>query len=243
MYIKKVKKRNGRTKKIYEYLQLVESVRTDNGPRQRLVLNLGNLDLHPSQYSAFSQRVESILTGQINFFDIDNNLEKYAQDAAKKIFKKQAYEISSDDKALFQNIDTNSIEAGNARSIGPEYICHSIWNELNLNEFFSSRRISGDTISLIESLVVGRLIDPASERHTKEWSQKRSAIFELIGDPIKASLSSYYRAGDCLYSLKDELEKYLSSQERDIFSLSEKMFFFDLTNTYFEGDVRKNPKA
>jgi transposase len=243
MYIRKVKKRNGRTKKIYEYLQLVESIRTDNGPRQRLVLNLGNLDLHPSQYSAFAQRVESILTGQINLFEIDKNLEKYAQDTAKKIFKKQAYEISSDDKALFQNIDTNSIDAGDTRCIGPEYICHSIWNELNLYEFFSSRGIPGDTISLIESLVVGRLIEPASERHTKEWSQKRSAIFELTGNPFKKSLSSYYRAGDRLYSQKDELEEHLSSQERDIFSLSEKMFFFDLTNTYFEGDALKNPKA
>lgn len=52
---------------------------------------------------------------------------------------------------------------------------------------------------------MGRLIEPASERHTKEWSQKRSAIFELTGDPLRASLNSYYRAGDSLYSLKDEL--------------------------------------
>ncbi len=50
MFIKKVKKRNGRTRKVYEYLNLVESVRTEKGPRQRLVLNLGNLQLDPSQY-------------------------------------------------------------------------------------------------------------------------------------------------------------------------------------------------
>ena len=54
MFIKKVRKRNGRTRKIYQYLQLVESVRTDKGPRQRLVLNLGNLDLEPAQYPAFA---------------------------------------------------------------------------------------------------------------------------------------------------------------------------------------------
>lgn len=243
MYIKKVKKRNGRTRKIYEYLQLVESIRTNNGPRQRLVLNLGNLDLHASQYSTFARRVESILTGQKNLFEIDKSIEKHAQDAAKKIFKKQAYEISSGTEADFQNIDANSIEVGDTRCIGPEYICHSIWNELNLNEFFISKGVSGDIISLIESLVAGRLIEPASERHTREWSQNRSAIFELTGDPFRACLSSYYRAGDRLYSNKDELEKYLSSHERDIFSLSEKMFFFDLTNTYFEGEALKNPKA
>ncbi|MCK4495575.1 MAG: transposase, partial [Candidatus Aminicenantes bacterium] len=64
MFVKKVRKRNGVTKKYYEYLHLVESVRTERGPRQRLILNLGNLDISPSQYQAFAKRVEDILTGQ-----------------------------------------------------------------------------------------------------------------------------------------------------------------------------------
>ena len=44
MYIKKVRKSNSGSKKVYEYLHLVENLRTENGPRQRLILNLGNLD-------------------------------------------------------------------------------------------------------------------------------------------------------------------------------------------------------
>ena len=69
------------------------------------------------------------------------------------------------------------------------------------------------------------------------------AIYELIGYPLRGSLNSYYRAGDKLYSLKECLEKYLSVSERNLFSLSEKMVFIDLTNTYFEGRSDKNPKA
>jgi len=95
----------------------------------------------------------------------------------------------------------------------------------------------------MEALMVGRLVDPGSERYTKQWVEKRSALFELAGSPLRPSLNSYYRAGDRLYALKDDLEKHLSNVERDLFSLSEKMFFFDLTNSYFEGQGARNPKA
>ena len=88
MFIKKVKKRNGKTQKIYEYLQLVESVRTEKGPRQRLVLNLGNIDIDRSQYKALARRIEDILTGQRSFIELDERVEKYAKDAANTIFKR-----------------------------------------------------------------------------------------------------------------------------------------------------------
>jgi transposase len=46
-----------------------------------------------------------------------------------------------------------------------------------------------------------------------------------------------------LFSYKEEIERQLSRRERDLFSLTERMCFFDLTNTYFEGAVKSNPKA
>jgi transposase len=243
MYIKKVKKRNGKTKKVYEYIHLVENVRTEKGPRQRLILNLGNLDLYPTQYKAFAKRIEDILTGQRSFVDLDVRLEKQAQAAAEKIFRKQAKELGEKIETDYQTVDVNSLATEIHRSIGPEYVCHSVWNELKLNEFFTGQGISKNVIPLMEALVVGRLIEPGSERYTKEWVEKRSALYELTGNPLRPSLNSYYRAGDRLYALKEELEWHLSRVEKDLFSLSEKMFFFDLTNTYFEGAMGMNPKA
>jgi len=207
------------------------------------VLNLGNIDIHPDQYDAFAKRIEDILTGQMSFINLDGNLEKEARIAARKIFKKQAQDLSAQEESDYHSIDVNSLEVEQPRSIGAEYICHSIWKELELNEFLIRHGISDNVIPLIEAVVVGRLVEPSSERHTKQWAEKRSGIYELVGDPLRTSLSSYYRAGDRLYSLKDPLERYLASRERDLFSLSEKMFFFDLTNTYFEGEALQNPKA
>lgn len=243
MYVRRVRKRNGKTKKVYEYIHLVENVRTEKGPRQRLILNLGTIDIYPTQYKAFAKRVKDILTGQRSFIDLDARLEKQAQVAAEKIFRKQAQEIAEKAETDYQTVDVNSLETEKHRSIGPEYVCHSVWHELKINEFFTRQGISRNVLPLMEALVIGRLIDPGSERYTKEWVEKRSSLFELTGSPLRSSLNSYYRAGDRLYSLKDELEQYLSRVEKDLFSLSEKMFFFDLTNTYFEGEGLRNPKA
>lgn len=243
MFIKKVKKKNGRTNKIYEYLHLVESIRTENGPRQRLILNLGNIDLDESQNPLLAKRIEDILTGQGTFEKIDSKLEKQARIAANKIFKKQAKEINSDREENFQEVDVNSLEVEAPRSLGAEYICHSVWNELGMNDFFREHGVSDHVIPLLEALVVGRLVEPASERHTKTWVEERSALYELSRKPLRNSLNSYYRGCDTIYSLMDELEKHLLHKERDLFSLSETMFFFDLTNTYFEGKALSNPKA
>jgi len=243
VFVKKVRKQNGVTKKYYEYLHLVESVRTEKGPRQRLILNLGKLDILPSQYQAFAKRVEDILTGQRSILGLDQSLEKSAREVARKIFKKQSEELSETTECDFQSVDVNSFEIESPRSLGAEYMCHSVWKDLRMDEFFLKQGVSDNVLPVLEALIVGRLIDPGSERYTKEWAEKRSALFELTGFPLRSSLNSYYRAGDTLFSLKKALEEHLCMREKDIFSLSEKLFFLDLTNSYFEGQADGNPKA
>ncbi len=75
MFIKKVKIRNGRTSRVYEYLPRAESVRTEKDPRQRLVPNLDNLKLDPSEDHLFARRIDEILTGQMSLVELDGTLE------------------------------------------------------------------------------------------------------------------------------------------------------------------------
>ena len=247
MYIKKVKKRNGRTKQIYEYLHLVESIRTDKGPRQKLILNLGPLDIAPEDYEILAKRIEEILSGQSSLqrFEntVDEKIEKYAQNTAHAIVKKQEKEVDEEKSRDFQMVDINSIDVEQPRSLGAEYIAHSIWQELRLDSFFEGRGISREVIPIIEAVIIGRLIEPASELHTRDWVENRSALFEIINKPHRYSHNSYYRAGDRLFQLKDPLERHLTNKEKNLFSLSEHIFLMDLTNTYFEGAALSNPKA
>ena len=243
MFIKKIKKQNGKSSKYYEYLHLVESVRTEHGPRQKLILNLGAIDIDPSQYKSLAKRIEDILTGQQSFFEIDKNIEKIASSAAKKVFTKQAEDNKDTQQSNFQNIDINSITPENSRTIGPEYVCNSIWNELRLDEFFLKNGIKYESLKIIKTVIFARLIEPASELHTYNWANNRSAIFELTGKPLQAGLTSFYMAADKIFRMKDKLETHLSSTAINLFSLEEKYCFIDLTNSYFEGKCNANSKA
>lgn len=248
MYIKKVKKQNAPGKKTYEYLHLVENVRTEKGPRQRLILNLGTLDIAPDKYKELANAIEGALSGQQSLFSPDPQIASHAQQAVRSILEKRSKEASllgmgrspMDD---YQHVDVASIEASEARTVGPEYVCHSIWKELGLNQLLLTEGVSAQDLMIIETLVLGRMIFPASERQTWQWALQRSAVYELVGRPVKKSLNSFYRATDILFDHKDLIETHLSKTEKEIFSLPETLCLFDLTNTHFEGQVLGNPKA
>jgi transposase len=246
MYIRKVKKRNKGSDKVYEYLHLVEGVRTVRGSRQRLILNLGKLDIGPDDYKALANSIENRLTGQSDFFKEDPKIGELAGQAAKRIRKKREQHIGGEaerSEADVRHVNINSIAASEARSVGGEYVCHRFWEQLGFPEILSEMGIGRDMQKVMEASVVGRLVDPGSELHTYTWAEKRSALYELIGAPERYTLQSFYRAGDLFLKHKDHLEKQLSHQEKDLFSLSEKICLFDLTNTYFEGQADSNAKA
>ena len=103
----------------------------------------------------------------------------------------------------YRHVDIASIEASESRSLGPEYVRHSIWKELGLNQLLRSEGVTPQNRMIIETLVPGRLTFPAGERQTRQRAEHRSAVYELIGRPMKRSLNSFYRATDVLFEHKD----------------------------------------
>lgn len=126
---------------------------------------------------------------------------------------------------------------------GLKYVCHSMWGELGFDRTLAGEGVSEHVLPLLEALVVGRLIEPASERRTKRWVEEHSALYETAGTPLRHSLQSSYRGTDLLYTCKPALERNLAEREGDLFSLDESIVLYDLTNTYFEGRCAGNPKA
>lgn len=64
MFIRQYKIKNKKTGKIYIKNQLVQSYRTESGPRQRVVMNLGKLDLDKSERRRLAFALEERLFGQ-----------------------------------------------------------------------------------------------------------------------------------------------------------------------------------
>ncbi|MBF0543017.1 MAG: IS1634 family transposase [Candidatus Riflebacteria bacterium] len=249
MYIRKVRKTNRDSGLSYQYCHLVENVRTTKGPRQRLILNLGDLDLPEDRFKELANLIESLLIGQKSLFPADPKIEKIAKAAVKKIFEKRATEETFDNTSpeqvvpAFSMVDTTSIESKDVRSFGPEIVCHEMWKTLDMDKILLESGVPEYSLPIIETLIAGRLIEPGSERHTFKWAEERSSIYELVGKPEKLSLSSFYRAGDILFKHKEKIESKLSLKEKSLFGLEEKLLLFDLTNTYFEGEAEGNSKA
>ena len=67
MFIKEIKKKNKGYEKVFTSHRLMESYRTEKGPRQRTVLNLGRLEIPDEQFKLLADRIETILNGQSSF--------------------------------------------------------------------------------------------------------------------------------------------------------------------------------
>ena len=93
MFIGQLKvSRNGRS---YTYHRLLESVRTAKGPRQRLVLSLGTLDLPKSEWPRLAERIEDLLNHQERGPFGTSDLDQLAAPFAERIRSKQQRQASS----------------------------------------------------------------------------------------------------------------------------------------------------
>jgi hypothetical protein len=85
---------------------------------------------------------------------------------------------------------------------------------------------------------------PGSELATWNWLVRQSALGELIDvDFATMSHMSLYRASDVLMKHREVIETRLFSSVQTLFDLAETVTLYDLTNTYFEGEVSGNRKA
>ncbi len=71
MFIRETKKSYKGYKKQFVYHILVESYRTDNGPRQRVLLDLGKLTIPKEQWKLPANRIEELVIGQNSFLDLE----------------------------------------------------------------------------------------------------------------------------------------------------------------------------
>jgi len=82
MFIRRVSHKNRKNRKEYCTYKLVESIRTERGPRQRDVLNLGvNFDLSKEQWKDLANCIEEIITGQLPLIDYSKVIRTLARRA------------------------------------------------------------------------------------------------------------------------------------------------------------------
>jgi hypothetical protein len=248
MFIKEIKKRNKGYEKEFISHRLMESYRTQRGPRQRTVLNLGILDLSKEQWKSLADRIEAKVLGQGSLFAVDDHIEGLATHYAELIIQRDLV-ISPDvekDKGEpdYETIDIRSVSSSRSRTIGAEYVGISMFKKLGLDSLFKKLGFTKTQIDYAVLSIVGRLVYPASERRMRVWATHLTGMDELLrADFSHISNNALYRILDMQLSHKDTIEEHLRRKEQYLFSLKENIILYDLTNTYFEGSARGNKKA
>ncbi len=250
MYIKEITTRNNKTKKEYIKHALVESIRTEDGPRQRTVMQLGVLQLKRELWPLLIAELEKRISGQLEFKFSQVSIPAEVVKSANRVMKNFSIRNSRkiENKPLnskqYVTVDLSEAATSTNRSFGAEFVAHSTWNELKLPEKLKKLDFSPREASIAEAIVAGRLIEPGSELAAFEWINNYSSIGELTETELNnVSLSSLYRVGDKLLENKDELEKHLFDIEAKLHPGREMLYLFDLTNFYFEGQCLGNSIA
>jgi transposase len=246
MFIRKVTQKTRKRKKYYTY-KLVESIRTERGPRQRDILNLGvDFNLPRGQWKDLANCTEEIITGQKPLIDYPQAIRTLARRYAKKIIRAQASVVAEEEDIPpdYATIDVNSVENEEARTVGAEYVVYEAIKKLEIDRKLRVLGLNRHQLAAALGVIAGRLIVPGSERSTHYWLQNVSALDELMGvDFSNLSLDRVYKVSDRLLKHKDALEGHLRWTEGQLFALEEKIILYDLTNTFLEGSGKYNRKA
>jgi transposase len=208
------------------YWALVESYRTERGPRQRTVAWLGRLkeSERAGVKRAAQGRKESPYT-QLQLFDDEDKPEPE-----------------------WVEVDAAKVRVENPLEFGGVWLALELIRRLQLDELFENvlprgkEEIAWAKIAAI--LVICRLCRPSSELHIAEHYYRSTALPDLLGVPAdKINHPRLYRALDQLLPYKEALEAHLKNRLGTLFDLDYDLLLYDVTSTYFEGLCEGNPQA
>ena len=254
MYIRRTQTRSTATGETYFTHRLVRSERHGQKVRAVTVLNLGrHFPVAQDDWPALCARIEELVYGQAALLPVDCSpgVEQAAQRYAALLLArhgtlpaKPASPAVAPAPADVQAVDVDSLELTRPRSVGVEQVALWAMQAVGFVELLIGLGLSGPLRSVILGVIIGRMAHPASERATRRWLVQRSGLGELLDVDFEAlAENALYRASDALMRHRSVIEEALFSRVNELFGLETTVTLYDLTNTFFEGEADRNPKA
>lgn len=222
------RKKSGKT---HVYYALVESLRTEAGPRQHVVAHLG--ELNPQQ----QRRWERTLV----FYNRQGEAEQL------RLFAEDENTPLSDDADVVR-VRLDQVSWTNARAFGDVWLAWQLWRLLKLDEIVArhvprgAHTVAPADVVAIE--VINRLCAPVSEFALAEHWYASTALEDLLGvDDEEITKDRLYRTTDALLAAKEPIENELQQRLGTLFQLDYDLLLYDLTSSYFEGLAEGNSLA
>ena len=238
----------------YTYYRLSEAFRDAEGrPRNRVVMGLGELTgLSKAERNELGDlltvmidRGEMALSTNIqvqelalHYYNLYSESRLKAQEAAKaQSSLREATRLEAERRRKeMVMVKLSSLRQKTARTVGAENICLDTVKQLAIRQFLTSHGFSEIQTDMAIMQIIARAIYPGSELRTVRCLQENSALCELLGiSPENVNKDILYRTARKLWDVHREMESYLHNRVCNLFGIEEKIYLFDLTNTYFEG--------
>lgn len=214
--------------KEHTYWSLVETVRTANGPRQRTLCYLG--ELNGSAQARWLKSVEVF------------NEQGEAQQL--KLFPSHV-EAPADDPQVARVL-VNRVRLERTRQFGAAFVGWELWKGLELDRFFE-QAVDHDPADVPWSrvaavLAINRLCAPGSELAVEQRWYPATALDDLLEiEEGKINDTRLYRCLDQILPHKVKLEQHLKQRYGELFGAEFDVLLYDLTSTYVEGAAERNP--
>lgn len=215
-----------RNSREHSYWSLVETVRTADGPRQRTLCYLG--ELNGSAHARWQRTIEVF--------------NEQGESTQLKLFPS---ELEVADDAQVARVLVKKVRVESTRRFGDCYLGLELWKRLQLDDFFA-RYIDGDSAAVPWSrvaavLAINRLCEPGSELAVEQHWYPSTALEDLLHiEKGKINDTRLYRCLDRLLPLKTKIEQHLKERYGELFQAQFDVLLYDLTSTYVEGEAAGN---
>src|SRR5947207_13985435 len=221
---------HGRKKdgKDHTYWSLVETVRTTDGPRQKTLCYLG--ELNSSAQARWLTTVEVF--------------NEQGETQQLKLFPSHV-EPPPDDPQVARVL-LNKVRLERTRQFGACFLGLEMWKRLELDRFFEPT-VDDESVDVPWSrvaalLAINRLCAPGSELAIEQRWYPSTALDDLLEiEDGKINDTRLYRCLDRIVPHKTKLERHLKERYGALFGAEFDVLLYDLTSTYVEGAAEKNP--
>lgn len=216
--------------KPHTYWSLVETVRTADGPRQRTLCYLG--ELNGSAQSRWLKTIEVF-----NEQGESRQLKLFPSDVAPP-----------EDDAQVAQVLVERVRLERTRRFGECFLGLELWRRLELDRLLEPLLDRpGDEADVPWSrvaalLAINRLCAPGSELAIEQRWFPSTALDDLLGiDADKINDTRLYRCLDRLLPHKTKVEQHLRQRYGELFAAQFDVLLYDLTSSYVEGAAEHNP--
>src|SRR5437763_8129966 len=220
--------RRSKDGKDHNYWSLVETVRTADGPRQRKLCYLG--ELNGSAQARWLKTVEVF--------------NEQGESTQLKLFPSEVEAPANDPQVA--RVLLNRVRLERSRQFGASFLGLELWKRLELDRFFE-QAVDDKTADVPWSrvaavLAINRLCAPGSELAIEERWYPSTALDDLLGiEEGKINDTRLYRCLDRILPHKTKLEQHLKQRYGELFGAEFDVLLYDLTSTYVEGAAERNP--